>query len=135
MVKHDQAGFPYQWSGCNRWVWSCAISKEELDRACCAVGAFTDSSACPAIIHRGRSGLGDHPGHALAGRQQEGYGGIVSFRVSGGRSEAWSVTDATRLLSITGNLGNTNTTIMHTASTTHDGKVSERLSHFHLLHD
>ena len=64
-------------------------------------------------------GLEIHPGPELAGRQQDDFGGIVSFRVRGGRREAWSVVDATRLLSITGNLGDAKTTITHPASTTH----------------
>jgi len=43
----------------------------------------------------------------------------VSFEVKGGREAAWRVIDATRLISITGNLGDVKTTITHPASTTH----------------
>jgi O-succinylhomoserine sulfhydrylase len=68
-------------------------------------------------------GLPDHPQHALASRQQADYGGIVSFEVFGGRPAAWHVIDRTRLLSITGNLGDAKTTITHPATTTH-GKLS-----------
>ncbi len=78
----------------------------------------------PAVERVFYPGLEDHPGHALAGRQQDGFGGIVSFRVRGGRNEAWSVIDATRLLSITGNLGDAKTTIIHPASTTH-GRITQ----------
>ena len=46
-------------------------------------------------------GLTSHPQHELAKRQQRGYGGILSFEVEGGREGAWSVIDATRMLSIT----------------------------------
>ncbi len=73
----------------------------------------------PAVEQVFYPGNEDHPGHALASRQQSGYGGIVSFRVLGGRPEAWSVIDRTRLLSITANLGDVRTTITHPASTTH----------------
>lgn len=68
-------------------------------------------------------GLASHPQHALAMRQQSAGGAIVSFEVKGGREAAWRVVDATRLLSITANLGDTKTTITHPASTTH-GRVS-----------
>lgn len=68
-------------------------------------------------------GLASHPQHALAMRQQKAGGGIVSFEVKGGRSEAWQVVDATQLISITANLGDTKTTITHPASTTH-GRLS-----------
>ena len=73
----------------------------------------------PAVTHVYYPGLSSHPHHALAARQQSAFGGIVSFTLQGGRSEAWSVIDATRMLSITANLGDTKTTITHPASTTH----------------
>jgi O-succinylhomoserine sulfhydrylase len=59
------------------------------------------------------------------GVQQQGGGGIVAFDVRGGRAGAWGVIDATRLLSITANLGDTKTTITHPASTTHGRLSSE----------
>lgn len=68
-------------------------------------------------------GLTSHPQHALASRQQSGYGGIVSFEVRGGRAGAWRVVDRARLLSITANLGDAKSTITHPASTTH-GRLS-----------
>ncbi len=68
-------------------------------------------------------GLRSHPQHVLAGEQQTGYGGIVSFEVDGGREAAWRLIDHTRLLSITANLGDAKTTITHPASTTH-GRIS-----------
>jgi O-succinylhomoserine sulfhydrylase len=67
--------------------------------------------------------LPSHPQHALAMGQQKTGGAIVSFEVKGGRTEAWGVIDACRLLSITANLGDTKTTITHPASTTH-GRIS-----------
>jgi O-succinylhomoserine sulfhydrylase len=68
-------------------------------------------------------GLPSHPQHELAMRQQKSGGAIVSFDVKGGKEGAWRVVDATRLLSITANLGDTKTTITHPASTTH-GRIS-----------
>ena len=68
-------------------------------------------------------GLAGHPQHGLAGAQQKSPGGIVSFDVEGGREAAWRVIDATRMLSITANLGDAKTTITHPATTTH-GRLS-----------
>jgi len=65
------------------------------------------------------AGLPSHPQHELAARQQSAFGGIVAFEVEGGRAAAWRVIDATRLISITANLGDTKTTITHPATTTH----------------
>jgi O-succinylhomoserine sulfhydrylase len=67
--------------------------------------------------------LESHPQHALAKRQQRSGGAIVSFDVRGGKEAAWRIVDATRLISITANLGDTKTTITHPASTTH-GRIS-----------
>ena len=67
--------------------------------------------------------LESHPQHVLAKRQQRSGGAIVSFDVRGGKQAAWRVVDATRLISITANLGDTKTTITHPASTTH-GRIS-----------
>jgi len=65
------------------------------------------------------TGLEDHPGHALAKQQQLAYGGVLSFLVSGGQQEAWRFIDATQMVSLTANLGDAKTTIVHPATTTH----------------
>ena len=64
-------------------------------------------------------GLESHPQHDLAKRQMKGFGGIVSFDVAGGKEAGWKVVDATEVISITANLGDTKTTITHPATTTH----------------
>ncbi len=65
------------------------------------------------------AGLESHPQHALARRQQSGFGGIIAFEVENARQGAWSFIDATKLMSITANLGDVKSTITHPASTTH----------------
>ena len=65
------------------------------------------------------AGLETHPGHVLAKKQQRGFGGVLSFCVEGGREAAWRVIDKTKMLSLTANLGDTKTTIVHPATTTH----------------
>ncbi|WPO98717.1 O-succinylhomoserine sulfhydrylase [Pseudomonas sp. HR96] len=69
------------------------------------------------------SGLPSHPQHELAKRQTRGFGGVVSFEVKGGKEGAWRFIDATRLISITANLGDSKTTITHPATTSH-GRLS-----------
>ena len=64
-------------------------------------------------------GLENHPNHEIAKKQQTGFGGIVSFEVSGGRAEAFRLINNTKMISITANLGDTKTTITHPSSTTH----------------
>jgi O-succinylhomoserine sulfhydrylase len=75
-------------------------------------------------------GLLSHPQHALAMAQQGGVGGaVVSFVLKApdadrARAHAFAVIDATRICSITANLGDTKTTITHPSSTSH-GRLSE----------
>jgi O-succinylhomoserine sulfhydrylase len=68
-------------------------------------------------------GLASHPQHELAKRQQRAAGSVLSFEVQGGRAGAWKVIDSTQLVSITANLGDVKTTIIHPATTTH-GRIS-----------
>ncbi|ABD81331.1 O-succinylhomoserine sulfhydrylase [Saccharophagus degradans] len=81
--------------------------------------------ANPAVEKVFYAGLPEHPGHALAAKQQSAFGGVLSFRVKGGQAEAWKVIDSTKFLSITANLGDAKTTICHPATTTH-GRLSDQ---------
>ncbi|MFP5403286.1 MAG: O-succinylhomoserine sulfhydrylase [Gammaproteobacteria bacterium] len=71
-------------------------------------------------------GLPSHPQHALAMKQQKTGGGIVAFELKGGQPAAWKLIDATKLMSITANLGDTRTTITHPATTTHSRMTPEQ---------
>jgi O-succinylhomoserine sulfhydrylase len=68
-------------------------------------------------------GLASHAQHDLAQRQQSQFGGIVSFELTGGKEHAWTLIDATKMISITANLGDVKTTITHPGTTTH-GRLS-----------
>jgi len=80
--------------------------------------------AHPAVERVHYSGLESHPQHALARQQQSGFGAVLGVEIRGEREGAWSVIDATQLMSITGNLGDVKTTITHPATTTH-GRLSD----------
>ena len=110
----------------NAWVFLKGLETLDLRmRAHCdnalALAQWLQRHAAVERVHY--PGLSDHPQHELAARQQKGFGGVVAFEVAGGREAAWHVIDRTRLLSITGNLGDVKTTITHPATTTH-GKLS-----------
>jgi O-succinylhomoserine sulfhydrylase len=74
-------------------------------------------------------GLASHPQRLLVERQQLLPGAVLAFEVAGTtpsdrRLRAWRVIDAVKLMSITGNLGDTRTTITHPGSTTH-GRLTQ----------
>jgi O-succinylhomoserine sulfhydrylase len=106
----------------NAWVFLKGLETLELRMLAHARGAQTLAEWLrnqPGVDRVYYPGLDDHPQHALVGPQQRTGGGIVAFDVRGGRAGAWRVIDATRMLSITANLGDTKTTITHPATTTH----------------
>lgn len=88
--------------------------------------------AHPAVERVFHPSLPSHPQHELAMRQQSAGGAVVSFIARGqekggaalARQNAFAVIDATRICSITANLGDTKTTITHPASTSH-GRLTE----------
>ncbi|GGK82657.1 O-succinylhomoserine sulfhydrylase [Amphritea balenae] len=71
------------------------------------------------------SGLVEHPQHELAKKQQSAFGGVLSFEVEGDQAAAWRFIDATKMISITGNLGDVKSTITHPYTTTH-GRMTEQ---------
>jgi O-succinylhomoserine sulfhydrylase len=96
-----------------------------------ALALATWLEAHPAVERIYHPGLSSHPQHALAMAQQRGIGGaVLSFIVKSpgepmeARRRAFGLIDATRICSITANLGDTKTTITHPASTSH-GRLSE----------
>lgn len=106
----------------NAWVFLKGLETLELRMLAHAANALALArwlEEQPGVIRVHYPGLASHPQHALVGPQQRTGGGIVAFEVDGGREAAWRVIDATRMLSITANLGDTKTTITHPATTTH----------------
>ncbi|MEO1941096.1 MAG: O-succinylhomoserine sulfhydrylase, partial [Candidatus Thioglobus sp.] len=78
----------------------------------------------PAVEKVHYLGLKSHPHHQLAKNQQAGFGGIVSFEIKGGQQAAFNIINATKIFSITANLGDTKSTITHPATTTH-GRLTD----------
>ncbi|EGV17215.1 O-succinylhomoserine sulfhydrylase [Thiocapsa marina] len=106
----------------NAWVFLKGLETLELRMLAHSRSAATLAEwllAQPGIERVYYPGLSDHPQHHLVGSQQRTGGGIVAFDVRGGRDATWHLIDSTRLLSITANLGDVKTTIIHPATTTH----------------
>ena len=88
------------------------------------IAEWLDSQESVEKVHY--PGLQSHPQFELAGKQQCGSGGIVSFEVKGGKDAAWKLIDALNIFSITANLGDTKSTITHPATTTHHKLTDEQ---------
>jgi len=63
--------------------------------------------------------LPDHPGHRAAAKQMRDFGGMVSFRVTGGEAAARQVAAATTVFTLAESLGAVESLIEHPAAMTH----------------
>ena len=114
-------------SAFNAWVFmkgleTLRLRMEAHSRSALDVAKWLSRQANVERVHY--AGLESHPGHALARQQQRAFGGVLSFEVVGGQKQAWRCINATRLMSLTANLGDAKTTIVHPATTTH-GRLSQ----------
>ena len=76
-------------------------------------------SGHPAVARVYYPGLEDHPGHAIARRQQQGFGAMVSCELRGDLRSVRAFLDALRLFSLAESLGGVESLVAHPASMTH----------------
>ena len=72
-------------------------------------------------------GLEDHPGHDVAVRQMSGFGGMVSFRLEGGREAAEKLAMSTRVFTLAESLGAVESLIEHPGAMTHASAAGSAL--------
>jgi cystathionine gamma-lyase len=80
----------------------------------------------PAIERIAYPGLASHPQHALARRQMDGFGGMVSVWVKGGEAAARRVMERTELFTCAESLGGVESLVNHPAIMTHASVPPER---------
>jgi cystathionine gamma-synthase len=83
----------------------------------------------PAVAKVYYPGLASHPGHAIAVRQQQGFGAMVSFELKGGVAQVRAFLDGLQLFSLAESLGGVESLVAHPASMTHaamDAAARER---------
>ena len=72
-------------------------------------------------------GLKDHPGHDVAVRQMSNFGGMVSFRLTGGREAAEKLAMSTRVFTLAESLGAVESLIEHPGVMTHASAAGSAL--------
>ena len=91
-----------------------------MDRHCDNAEAVVDFLARhPSVSQVFYPGLADHPGHAVASRQMKRYGGMVSFRVTGGEEQALRVCERSEVFTLGESLGGVESLIEHPGRMTH----------------
>jgi len=93
-----------------------ALRMEQHDKSGRAVAAFLEEH--PKVLKVYYPGSASHPQHALARRQQYGFGGMVSFDV-GSLANARTVLEAVKVCTLAESLGGVESLISHPATMTH----------------
>ena len=75
----------------------------------------------PAVARVYYPGLSDHPGHALAQRQQSSFGAMLSFELAGGEPAVAALLDGLDCFTLAESLGGVESLIAHPSSMTHAG--------------
>ena len=73
----------------------------------------------PAVASVRYPGLPDHPGHDIAAKQMSGFGGMLSFRLTGGEDAALRVCERAQVFTLAESLGGVESLIEHPARMTH----------------
>lgn len=73
----------------------------------------------PAVAWVRYPGLPSHPQHVLAKRQMQGFGGMITLELKGGRAAGEQLVNRLQLCSLAVSLGDVRTLVCHPASTTH----------------
>ena len=82
-----------------------------------AVVALLDGHAAVCALHY--PGLATHPGHALAARQQYGFGAMLSVELEGGEHAVRAFLDGLRYFTLAESLGGVESLVAHPATMTH----------------
>lgn len=85
--------------------------------------------AHPAVSRVYWPGLETHPGHALAARQQHGFGAMLSFELAGGVDAIAAFVEGLEFFSLAESLGGVESLIAHPATMTHASMAAEARRH------
>jgi len=88
-----------------------------------AVAALLDGHAAVRAVHY--PGLASHPGHALAARQQHGFGAMLSVELEGGEAAVRAFVDGLRYFTLAESLGGVESLVAHPATMTHAAMSAE----------
>ena len=82
-----------------------------------ALVALLDAHPAVRAVHY--PGLASHPGHALAARQQDGFGAMLSVELDGGEDAVRAFVDGLQCFTLAESLGGVESLVAHPATMTH----------------
>lgn len=103
------------------------VRVRQQNRTAEQVAAFL--AAHPAVERVWYPSLESHPDHALAGRQMQGFGGILSFTIRGDREATFAFIDALQIPYIAASLGGVESLVLHVGTMAYfDCSPEERIA-------
>ena len=96
---------------------------EQQQRSAAAVADFLDRHPRVSAVHY--PGLASHPGHAIAARQQSGFGAMLSFEIAGGVESVARFVEAVKVFTLAESLGGIESLVAHPSTMTHVGMGAE----------
>jgi cystathionine gamma-synthase len=90
---------------------------------CLALAQLLEGHPAVAKVHH--PGLASHPGHAIAARQQDGFGAMLSFELAGGEAAVRAFVDGLTCFTLAESLGGVESLIAHPATMTHAAMSEE----------
>jgi cystathionine gamma-synthase len=88
-----------------------------------ALAALLDGHQAVRALHY--PGLASHPGHALAARQQSGFGAMLSVELEGGEAAVRAFLDGLECFTLAESLGGVESLVAHPATMTHAAMAPE----------
>jgi cystathionine gamma-synthase len=110
-------GAPFDAYQTLRGLRTLSVRIERQVRTAGAVAALLDRH--PAVKQAHYPGLADHPGHAIASRQQSGFGAMISFELHGKEAAVRRLLSRLRLFTLAESLGGVESLVAHPATMTH----------------
>lgn len=114
---------PYDSAQALRGLRTLAVRLEAHQRNAAAVADLF--AAHEAVSHVYYPGLPDHPGHEIAKKQQNGFGGMVSCELAGGYDAVAAFVDGLEVFSLAESLGGVESLVAHPPTMTHASMTEE----------
>src|SRR3546814_1555066 len=96
--------------------WSSDVCSSDLSTASVIARHLENHPAVACVYY---PGLASHPDHAIAARQQRGYGAMLSFELAGGVEAVKRFVTEVRMFTLAESLGGVESLIAHPATMTH----------------
>ena len=125
-VLHGAVASPFDAMNALRGLRTLAVRlRQQTQTAGALAAALAGHPVVEAVCY---PGLESHPQHALATRQMDLAGGLVTFDLRGGYEAGRHLVERVRIVQLATSLGGPESIITHPASTTHVGLLPEELA-------